>query len=173
MPAVAEFAKIQTGRDCPGCGVRRVFEAYSLRLVGLADSTHPTLDDAVEWAAGGGECIDAARDLRVFDERRGVVGFEAGVDHERAAAPPVFVFDEGVDAVDVGGGVGAGERDPEEVAERLGDELAVVDDGDKAEGGGRKAEGGRELRIADCGLRIGVLRAFDWRGCRVRQRGGS
>ena len=108
------------------------------------------LDDAVQRAAGGGEGVDAARDFGVFDERRGVVRFEAGVDHERAAAAPMFVLCEGVDAVDVGGGVGARERDPEEVAERFGDELGVVDDDDQAEAG--------DADVADCGLRIA-----DWR----------
>ena len=53
---------------------------------------HPVSDDAVERAAGGGECIDAAGDLRVFDQRRGVVGLDAGVDHQRAAAAPVFLW---------------------------------------------------------------------------------
>ena len=111
------------------------------------------LNDAVQRAAGGGEGVDAARDFGVFDERRGVVGFEAGVDHERAAAAPMFVFCEGVDAVDVGGGVGAREGDPEEIAEGFGDELGVVDDDDQAEAGERMCG------IADCGLRI----AANWR----------
>ena len=95
------------------------------------------LDYPVQRAAGGGEGVDAAGDFGVFDERRGVVRFEPGVDHQRAAAAPVFVGGERLDAVDVGGRVGARERDPEEIAERLGDELAVVDDDDPAEAGDR------------------------------------
>ncbi len=93
------------------------------------------LNDAVKGAAGGGECVDAARGFGVFDEWRGVVWFESRIDHQRTAAAPVFVFGEGVDAVDIGGGVGARERDPEEVAEGFGDELRVVDDNDEAETG--------------------------------------
>ncbi len=89
----------------------------------------------MQRAAGGGERVDAARDFWVFDQRRGVVRLEAGVDHQRAAAAPVLVVHERLDAVDVGGRVGARERDPQEVAERLGDELAVVDDDDPAEAG--------------------------------------
>ena len=72
--------------------------------------------------------------------------FEAGVDHQRAAAAPMFVLCEGVDAVDVGGGVGSRERDPEEVAQRFRDELGVVDDDDPSEAG---EEGG--LRNSDFG----------------------
>jgi hypothetical protein len=88
----------------------------------------------MQRTAGGRKGVDAAGDFGVFDQWRGVVGFEAGVDDERAAAAPVFVGGEGVDAVDVGGGVGAGEGDPEEIAERLGDELGVVDEEEEAEG---------------------------------------
>ena len=96
---------------------------------------------------GAASAVDAARNLRVFDQRRRVVGLEAGVDDERAAAAPMFVFSEGIDAVNVDGRIRTRERDPEEVAERLGDELGVVDDDDQAEGG----EG---FRISDFGLRI-------------------
>ena len=56
--------------------------------------------------------------------------FEAGIDHEWAAAAPVFVFGEGIDAVDVCSWVGARKGDPEEIAERFGDESGVVDDDD-------------------------------------------
>ena len=90
-------------------------------------------NNSMQRPAGGGECVDAARHFRVFDQRRGVVRLEPGVDHQRAAAAPVFVVRERLDAVDVGGRIGARERDPEEIAERLGDELAVVDDDDPAE----------------------------------------
>ena len=89
--------------------------------------------DPVQRAAGGGQGVDAAGDFGVFHQRRGVVRLDAGVDHQRAAAAPVLVVGERVDAVDVGGGVGARERDPEEVVERLGDELAVVDERRSAE----------------------------------------
>src|SRR4051812_28109367 len=82
----------------------------------VASLSRKRLDDSVERAAWRGEGVDATRHFGVLDKRRGVVRFEAGVDHERAAATPMFVFCEGLDAVDVGGGVGARERDPEEVA---------------------------------------------------------
>ena len=45
----------------------------------------------MQRAAGGGQGVDAAGDFGVFDQRRGVVRLEAGVDHQRAAAAPVFV----------------------------------------------------------------------------------
>ena len=40
-------------------------------------------------------------DVGVFDQRRGVVGFDSRVDDERTPAAPVFVVDECADAVDV------------------------------------------------------------------------
>ena len=85
--------------------------------LGRRSLSRKRLDDAVQGAAGSGEGVNASRHFGVYDERRGVVGFEAGVDHERAAAAPMFVLCEGVDAVDVGGGVRAREGDPEEIAE--------------------------------------------------------
>jgi hypothetical protein len=69
----------------------------------------------------------------------------------------MFVLCEGVDAVNVGGGVRAREGDPEEVAEGFGNELRVVDDEEDAEAG----KGRGRLRNWDFGLRIGVLWAFD------------
>ena len=84
------------------------------------------LDDVVEGATRFAEVVDAAGDVGVFDEGRGVVGFEAGVDEEGAVAAPVFVVDEAVDAVDIVGGVGAGEGGPEEIIEGAGGEVAVV-----------------------------------------------
>ena len=93
------------------------------------------LKDAMQLSAFGRESVDAAGDFGVFHEWWSVVRFEAGVDHERAAAAPVFVDGEGFDAVDVGGGVGAGERDPEKIAKGLGDELGVVHQYDPAEAG--------------------------------------
>ena len=125
------------------------------------------LDDAVERAAGGGEGVDAARHFGVFDERRGVVRFEAGVDHERAAAAPVFVFGEGVDAVDVGGRVRARERDPEEVAERLGDELGVVDDDDQAEAG----RVDRAANVRNCGVADSIAMCAYCAGLRCEDAG--
>ena len=86
-----------------------------------------------------------------------MVWFEAGVDYKRAVAAPMFVLCEGVDAVDVGGGIGPSEGDPEEIAERFSDELGVVDNEENAETGKRSWE----LRIVDCELRIGVFWTFD------------
>ena len=48
-------------------------------------------------------------------------------------AAPVLLVDEGADAVDVGRGVGARERHPEQVASVAGRELAVVDHHDQRE----------------------------------------
>src|SRR3954463_10799002 len=60
----------------------------------------------------------------------------------------MFVLCEGFDAVDVGSGIGVCESDPEEIAEGFGDELAVVDDDNQAEGGDFG------FRIADCRLQM-------------------
>ena len=49
----------------------------------------------------------------------------AGVDHQRAGAPPVLAAHLRPDAVDVAGRVGAGEGDPEKVVERSGGKGAV------------------------------------------------
>lgn len=62
-----------------------------------------------------------------------MVRFDAGVDDEWACAAPVFLVNEGASAVDVGGGVGAGEGDPEPVAEAAGGELSVVDERQQGE----------------------------------------
>src|SRR5262245_476212 len=93
------------------------------------------LDNPVERAAAGGQRIDAACNCGIFDERWGVMWLEAGIDDEGTAAAPMFVFGEGVDAMDVGGRVCARECDPEEIAEGFGDELGVVSEDDEAEGG--------------------------------------
>ena len=45
------------------------------------------------------------------------MGFEAGVDDKGAGTAPMLLLGEGVDAVDIGGGIGTGERDPEEIVE--------------------------------------------------------
>jgi hypothetical protein len=69
----------------------------------------------------------------IIHDRRGVVGFDAGINHQWAAAAEVLFFGEGVDAVDVGGGVGAGKRDPQPVTEGFRSELAIVDEYDERE----------------------------------------
>ena len=74
---------------------------------------------------------------------------DAGVDHQRTAAAPVFLLREGVDAVDIGGRIAAGEDDPEEVVQRARREVAVVhhDDQRKAVDGVRNgARSGRTAR---------------------------
>ena len=91
----------------------------------------------MEWAAGGGERVDAALDRGIALEGRGMVWFDASVDNQRACAAPVFLLDRRVDPLDVGGRVGAGEGDPDEVSQALRDEVAVVDDHDEREGADR------------------------------------
>ncbi|HIA01729.1 MAG TPA: hypothetical protein EYN66_07430 [Myxococcales bacterium] len=48
-----------------------------------------------------------------------MVWLDAGVDDQRTVAAPVLLMDEGVDPIDVDGGIGAGERDPQEVVKCL------------------------------------------------------
>ena len=45
----------------------------------------------VERPPGGGEGVDPPLDLGVVHQRRGVVGLDPGVDHERARAAPVLL----------------------------------------------------------------------------------
>src|SRR5687767_6819433 len=68
-----------------------------------------TLNDAVQGSAGGGQGVDAAGHGGIFDQRRGVVRLDAGVDHQRAAAAPVLVLAKGPEAVDVAGRIAARE----------------------------------------------------------------
>ncbi len=72
----------------------------------------------MQRAAGGRQLIDALADGRVFDQRRGVVRLDAGVDHQRAAAAPMLVRDKTADAVDVGRRIAARERRPEKIVQR-------------------------------------------------------
>ena len=57
-----------------------------------------------------------------------MVRFFAGVNHQRAAAAPVFEFGEAVYAIDIVAGIGACEGRPEEIIERSGGETAVIYD---------------------------------------------
>src|SRR5262245_39596847 len=49
-------------------------------------------NDSGQRPARGAQGIDTPADLGVFDQRRRVMGLQAGVDHERAATAPVLLF---------------------------------------------------------------------------------
>ena len=83
-------------------------------------------DNPVQRSPGRSELVYFCGDSRVFHKGRRVVGFEAGVDDERSAAAPVFVFGEASQAVNVVRGVGASKGGPEEVIESAAGECAVV-----------------------------------------------
>src|SRR3990170_6125368 len=83
---------------------------------------HPS-NDAVQRPAGGGQLVDAAGDLGVFDQGRGMTRLAAGVNHQRADAAPMLVDEGRLDPVSVRSRIAAGERGPEEVVERSGGEL--------------------------------------------------
>ncbi len=78
------------------------------------------LFDAVQRTAAGEQAIDAAGHFRIGFQRRGMMGLHAGVDHQRACAAPVLIFDEAADSVDIDCRIAAGESDPEEIGERFG-----------------------------------------------------
>ena len=81
----------------------------------------------MQRAARRGQGVDAAGNRRVFDQRRGVVRLAPGVDHQRPAAAPVLRRRKRLDPVDVRRRVAPRERRPEEIVQRPGGELAVVD----------------------------------------------
>ena len=91
-------------------------------------------DDPVQRAASRGELIDSTSHRRVFDQRRSVMRFDAGINHERSRAAPVLLVGEGSDAIDVGGRVRPRERHPQPVVERPRRELSVIDDDDEGKG---------------------------------------
>ena len=64
-----------------------------------------TLDNPVQRPAGCGQPVYPLAHGSVFDQRRGVMRLAAGVDHQRAAAAPVFAVDERFDAVHVAAGL--------------------------------------------------------------------
>ena len=87
----------------------------------------------MKWTSECAQSIDFFGNLRIFYERRGVMGFEASVDDEGAGATPVFVFGEAIHTVDIVGGVGSREGDPKEVVEMTGCKIAVVNNEDERE----------------------------------------
>ncbi len=70
----------------------------------------------MQRTARRGQLVDPALDRGIIDQGRSVVRLDPRVDHERARAAPVLLVDERADALDVGGRIGAGEGDPEEVS---------------------------------------------------------
>lgn len=80
----------------------------------------------MQRAAGGGEGVYFFSGFGVFDQGRSVVRFCAGVYDQWTGASPMFEAGEAADAVDIVGGVGAGEGDPEEIIQVGGGEFAVV-----------------------------------------------
>src|SRR2546430_12922429 len=83
---------------------------------------------------------------------------DAGIDHQRAAAAPVLVLDEGLDAMHVGRRVGAREGDPEEVIERAGGEVAVVHDEVKWKAIQRRVQRRRRAEPLDTGINTNPTR---------------
>jgi hypothetical protein len=73
------------------------------------------LDNPVKWAARRTERVDPAFDFGVIHERRGVVWFDAGVDDEGASTTPVLLNANGINAMNVGCGIGTSEHDPEPI----------------------------------------------------------
>src|SRR5262245_62760843 len=88
---------------------------------------------------------------------------QASIDYQRPAATPVFLLDKRINAIDVCRWIGTGERHPQEVFQRPGDKIAVINNDDER----KSAEGGfagncrtettdlRRFRLwsAGCGLR--------------------
>ena len=81
----------------------------------------------------GEQCVDAACNGWVFDQRRRVLWFGASVDHQRSAAAPMLLLDKRSNAVHIARRVAARERHPEEIVERPSGEIAVIDDDDEGE----------------------------------------
>ena len=116
------------------------YETHHEQLVGLAELDPPydraSLNDAVQRAAGAARASTRRETSGSSTSGGAWCGLRRASITSGPRQPQCLFCCEGVDAVDVGGGVGARERDPEEVAERFGDELAVVDDDDRG-GSGR------------------------------------
>ena len=53
---------------------------------------------------------------------------QASIDDQRTAAAPMLLLNKSIDAVDIGRRVGPRERDPQEVGQRPGGKIAVIDD---------------------------------------------
>ena len=87
----------------------------------------------MQWTALGEQRIDSASDVRVFDQRRSVVGFAAGVDDERASAAPMLLMDERAEAGHVSSRVRASECRPQPIIDRSRGKLAVIDECDERE----------------------------------------
>ena len=75
----------------------------------------------------GAQRVDTPRHRGIFDQRRRVVRLQSRVDHERAATTPMFVRDEGTDAVHVRRRIAACEGHPQEVGQCVCGEVRVID----------------------------------------------
>ena len=78
-----------------------------------------------------GQGFNLTDQRRVFPQRRCMMGFGAGIDHQGTAAPPVTGKAGGTETVNVGGGIGAGEGRPDEVVNAGAGKIAVIDNDDQ------------------------------------------
>src|SRR3974377_2408469 len=85
------------------------------------------LDDPMQRAARCPEGIHPLLDLGIVHHRGCMVGFAPRIDDEGSSTPPVLTVHAAPDTVTVGGRVGAGEGNPQEVVEGAGNELTIVD----------------------------------------------
>src|SRR5262245_21431757 len=91
---------------------------------------------------------------------------DAGIDDQRSRATPVLLLGEGADTINVRGWVGTRERDPEEIIQAAGGEVAVIDDDDEGKRGRvnrlTKAKDLRSIRVRspECGVRSARARFY-------------
>ncbi len=95
------------------------------------------LIETVERSARRGELLHFSRNVGIFLERGRVPRFDSGVNEKWASAAPMFIFDEGMDSVDIRRRIGASKSHPEEIVEALRDKVAVVHNNNERELGKR------------------------------------
>ena len=92
----------------------------------LCRVTVESLQPFCQRPAARGQGVDALGHLRVFDQRRRVVEFDAGVDHQRTAAAPMFLVSKRRHAIHIGCRIAAREGDPQEVRQSSAGKFTVV-----------------------------------------------
>src|SRR5262245_1145926 len=117
MPLVSNRSVVrnETASDKLQFPMSRVYDIWQVR------ATAALSDNFMQRPAARRERINATRNIGISHERRRMMRLEPRIDHQRTTAPPVLVFDKGVNPVDVGRRIRARERNPQEVTERLGD----------------------------------------------------
>ena len=71
--------------------------------------------------------IDAAHDFGILNQGRRVMGFDSGIDDQRASTAPMLVERCRVDAVNIYGRIAPRESDPDKVVYRSCGHVGIID----------------------------------------------